>query len=1045
VAEQLAVFLTGLAEPEAQLATATLLAAAERQTILRSWNDTQVDFPREACIHELFEAQAARTPDAVAVVFEDRALSYRELSRRSSQLAGHLQGLGIGPDGLVGIYLNRSVEMAVAVLGVLKAGGAYVPLDPTYPADRIEHMIADSRASVILVREPLLEQLPKGSAEIVALDRDWPSISRNAGDTAAAQSDSASLAYVIYTSGSTGLPKGVMVEHRNVVNFFAGMDERIPHDPPGAWLAVTSLSFDISVLELLWTLTRGFKLVVHADRERTGEAGSAADAPWRPMDFGLAMWGSDAGPGPAKYELMLESARFADQHGFSSVHTPERHFGAFGGPYPNPSITSAAIAAVTENVKIRASSCVLPLHHPVRVAEEWAVVDNLSNGRVEISFATGWQPNDFVIRPEGHGQSSDERFENIDVVRKLWRGESVEFANPMGTMVPTSTLPRPVQDDLAIWITSASNIKTFEEAGANGYQLLTHLLGQNLAEVTEKIAAYRRARADNGHDPKAGIVTLMLHTYVGEDDDAVRELVREPMKDYLASAMALVVGFAWSFPAFQRPGGPDQKPEDVDLASLSEEETDTILEFAFERYYETSGLFGTVETCLAMVDQVKAADVDEICCLIDFGLDQPQVLGALDLLDTVRQRSNERPVSGASDSVESGADYSIPAQVREHAISHLQCTPSMAQMLATNPDTRSSLRQIDHLMIGGEAFPVALAAELDGLAGGDVTNMYGPTETTIWSSTERVVGSPDAISIGKPIANTQLYILDAGLQPLPVGIPGELFIGGEGVVRGYHERPELTAERFVPDPFSDREGARLYRTGDLARWAADGRIDFLGRLDHQVKIRGYRIELGEIEARLGSIAGVQSCVVVAREDTPGDQRLVAYLIPAGPSLDPSVLRGTLREQLPEFMLPSTFVELDNFPQTPNGKIDRKALPAPDSVQAKASAAFVAPENELEATIADVWTQVLQIEGIGIDDNFFDLGGHSLLVVQAHRKLRDTCPVPISLTDLYRFPTVRGLAEFLGSAGAPGEAVKQSQARGEKRRQAAGRRRRRGRG
>ena len=1041
IADQLAIFLAGLCEAELPLGAVSLLDPETREQMLRAWNDTSREYPRSQCVHELFEAQAARTPDATAVVFEDRSLSYRELSVRSSQLANHLRAQGVGADRLVGLFLDRSIEMIVGMLGVLKAGGAYVPLDPSYPSDRIAYMIDDSKAKVILVQEQLLDALPQCAAEIVAVDRDWHSIG-SCGETAPeTDTTSENLAYVIYTSGSTGVPKGVMVEHRNVVNFFAGMDERIPHDPPGSWLAVTSLSFDISVLELLWTLTRGFRVVVHADRERDDGSSPVRQRPWRPMEFGLAMWGSDAGPGPAKYELMLESARYADQHGFTSFHTPERHFGAFGGPYPNPSVTSAAIAAVTEKVRIRASSCVLPLHHPVRVAEEWAVVDNLSNGRVEMSVATGWQPNDFVIRPEGHGQSSDARFENVDVLQRLWRGESVEFENPMGQLVPTATLPRPVQKELKIWITSASNIKTFEEAGAHGYNLLTHLLGQNLAEVSVKIAAYRRARAANGHDPKAGVVTLMLHSFVGKDDEAVREIVREPMKDYLASAMSLVVGFAWSFPAFVRPGGPDQKPEDVDLASLTEEETDTILEFAFERYYETSGLFGTPEACLAMVERVKDADVDEICCLIDFGVDKDQVLSALDLLGVVRRKANEKPVEASR--AETGADYSIPAQVAAHGVSHLQCTPSMAQMLATNPDTRECLRDIAHLMIGGEAFPVALAAELDGLAGGSVTNMYGPTETTIWSSTQSVVGSPSAISIGTPIANTQLYILDQACQPLPVGIAGELMIGGDGVVRGYFERPELTEERFVADPYSDRPGARLYRTGDLARFQADGTIDFLGRLDHQVKIRGYRIELGEIEARLGAIEGVKSCVVLAREDTPGDQRLVAYLESASPSPDDSSLRLALRAQLPEFMVPSAFVSLESFPQTPNGKIDRKALPAPEEVRAAVQAVYSAPENELEATIADVWKQVLHMDTIGIDDNFFDLGGHSLLVVQAHRKLRESGPASISLTDLYRFPTIRGLAGFLGSDETPGAAVKQSQERGEKRRQAAGRRRRRG--
>ncbi|MEM9176891.1 MAG: MupA/Atu3671 family FMN-dependent luciferase-like monooxygenase, partial [Myxococcota bacterium] len=1051
MARQLGELARAAADAALPFARLPLVAQEERARILSEWNQTQVDFDRSATVRSLFEARVADTPEATAAVFEGEALSYRELDERAGRLANHLAGLGIGPDALVGLHLARSLDMIVGAIGVLKAGGAYVPLDPVYPADRIAYMIEDSKATVVLTHEAAGALPASGEATVVDLDRDATAIAAHPTARPATDCQPEHLAYVIYTSGSTGKPKGVMVEHRNAVNFFVGMDEVVPHDPPGTWLAVTSLSFDISVLELLWTLTRGFEVVIFRDVERTG-GDEAATRPWRPMDMGIALWGSDAGPGPKKYELMLESAKFADAHGFCAVHTPERHFGAFGGPFPNPSVTGAAIAAVTEHVQIRASSCVLPLHHPIRVAEEWAVVDNISGGRVGISFASGWQPNDFVIRPEAFKNAKTAMFENAEVVRKLWRGESVEFENPMGQRVPTATLPRPVQPELPTWITTAGNVDTFKAAGAAGVNVLTHLLGQSLDELAVKVRAYRQAAADAGHDPSAGTVTCMLHTFVGEDDEEVRRIVREPMKDYLASSMSLVVDFAWSFPAFERPGGPDQKPEDVDLKSLSEDETDAILEFAFERYYETSGLMGTPEACEQMLEKCKDADIDEIACLIDFGVDTQVALEALPALDVVRRRVNERPAEAVDAAIATSAtaavDHSFAAQVERHGVTHLQCTPSHATMLLTNPETRASLGKIPHLMIGGEAFPVSLAAELDAVCQGSVRNMYGPTETTIWSSTEPVLGRPESISIGRPIANTQLYILDKGLEPAPIGVAGELWIGGEGVVRGYHERPELTDERFVPDPFSDRPGARMYATGDLARWMDDGRIDFLGRLDHQVKIRGYRIELGEIEARLGAQDGVREGVVIAREDTPGDVRLVGYVrapagSPPGTVLDEAALREGLREHLPEFMVPSNIVTLDRFPQTPNGKVDRKALPAPRDVQQRSQAEYKAPENELEAQIADVWKDVLYLEKVGVDDNFFDLGGHSLLVVQAHRKLRDVVPMPITLTDLYRFPTISGLAKHLSSGDGAKETAQASQARADKRRQALGRRRRRG--
>ncbi len=1023
------------ADPGQALREIPLLDDALRERVLAAWNRTALDYPREACVHELFELRARSTPDATALVFEGEQLSYSELARRAGELAAHLQGLGVGPGRLVGLYVDRSLEMVVAMLGVLRAGGAYVPLDPAYPPDRVAYMLQDSAAGVVLTQEHLLPSLPGSDAQVIALDRDRELIA-SAGEPAAAGATPSDLAYVIYTSGSTGRPKGVMVEHRNLVNFFAGMDTCIPHDPPGTWLAVTSLSFDIAVLELLWTLTRGFEVVVYRDRDRDIAAPVAGGAgTGRPLDFALMMWGSDAGPGPRKYKLMLESAKFADENGFSAILTPERHFHAFGGPYPNPSVTSAAIAAVTSRVRIRAGSCVVPLHHPARVAEEWAVVDNISAGRVEISFASGWQPNDFVLRPGAFETAKTGLVEAIETVRRLWRGEAVEFDNPMGQAVPTATLPRPVQEELPCWVTTAGSVETFRLAGSAGHNVLTHLLGQSLEEVTEKIAEYRRARADAGHDPATGKVSLMLHTFVGDDDEQVKELVRDPIKEYLASSVSLLKGFAWAFPAFKRVGEPDAEPGDVDLDSLSADEMDTILEFAFERYYETSGLFGTPETCARMVEATRAANVDEIVCLIDYGLPTETVLDSLKPLRVVLERANRRASGDAM-------DLSVGTQIERHDVSHLQCTPSMARMLLSDPGARSGLARVRHLMIGGEAFPTSLAAELDGVVGGDITNMYGPTETTIWSSTQRVSGSPSSIPIGRPIANTQLYIVDESLQPQPPGVPGELLIGGDGVVRGYLERPELTAERFIPDPFSDAPGARLYRTGDLARWAPDGTVEFLGRMDFQVKIRGYRIELGEIETALGRIPGVRECVVSAREDTPGDQRLVAYLVADGSAPSDDELRSALRTGLPEFMLPSAFVELDRLPLTPNGKVDRNALPAPGAPRGRPEAEFVAPDGELEEQIAKTWKSVLQVESVGIDDNFFDLGGHSLLVVQVHRLLRDACPRPVSLTDLYRFPTIRGLAAHLGADEEPGEGVKRSQDRAAKRRQARGRRRRR---
>jgi natural product biosynthesis luciferase-like monooxygenase protein len=1039
-----ALVLLQAAEADARraLAELPLWDAAERARVLNEWNATDAPVRTEACMHRLFEEQAARTPGMAAVTCEGESLTYAELNGRANQLARRLKSLGVGPDVLVGLCVERSVEMMVGLIAIHKAGGAYVPLDPSYPKDRIAYMVEDSKVPVLLTQDRV--ELPKHNATVIKLDTDWASIATESADPFDGGAQPQHLAYVIYTSGSTGKPKGVMIEHRNAVNFFAGMDRHLGDDVDqnnaGTWLAVTSLSFDISVLELCWTLTRGYHVVIATGEERSGAATKRGPHAARALDFSLFYFSADEAEGQGeekhdKYKLLLEGAKYGDQHGFSAVWTPERHFHAFGGLYPNPAVAGAAIAAVTERIKIRAGSVVLPLHHPLRVAEEWSVVDNISKGRVGISFASGWQPNDFVLKPENFADNKNIMLRNIEVVRKLWRGEKCSFPGATGGEVEVGILPRPVQKELPYWVTSAGNPETFIAAGKLGANVLTHLLGQTVEELDGKLAAYRKAWKDAGH-PGEGYVTLMLHTYVGPDEAAVREKVKQPLIDYLKTSLNLVKQYAWSFPAFKKREGMDDASStaSVDLQSLSDEEMQGLLEHSFNRYYETSGLFGTPESCLKQVDSIKAIGVDEVACLIDFGVDSPSVLSHLEYLNELRKIATPRRVADA--------DYSIPTLLKRHQVTHLQCTPSMARMLLLDPAATPGLRGLKRLMVGGEALQPSLARELKGTIAGHLMNMYGPTETTIWSAVHRVDEVAGIVPLGKPLANQEVYILDTRQQPVPVGVPGELVIGGKGVVRGYLHRPELTAERFVPHPFRGAAGGRVYRTGDLARHRPDGTLEFLGRLDHQVKVRGYRIELGEIESSLLTHSGVRETVVVAREDTPGDVRLVAYLVAAGKEAVPaSDLKEYLRARLPDYMVPAHFVHLDALPQTPNGKIDRKALPAPEASKAPAAAAeaFVPPSNDLEQQIAAIWKDVLKLPEVGTRDNFFDLGGHSLLAVQAHRKLRDTLQRDLSITDIFRFPTIQSLSAYLGSEGAEGAAAQQGQDRAAGRRAAMARR------
>ena len=987
------------ADTSTPLAELDRISAPER-AIFDRINETTRAFDAET-ISRLFEAQVAKTPDATALVFEGKSLTYAELNARANKVAHVLQGMNVSADTPVALCTRRAPELLIGSLGILKAGGAYVPMDPAYPADRLSHFLTDSQAPVIVTQSSLIDILPEHEGELLVLDTDTrlASASDTNPETGAAPEN---LAYLIYTSGSTGLPKGVMVEHRNVANFFAGMDDRIQHDPAGVWLAVTSLSFDISVLELFWTLSRGFKLVLTSDEDRMMVSGGSMPVSSKPMDFSLFYWGNDDGAGPRKYELLLEGAKFADTHGFRAVWTPERHFHAFGGPFPNPAVTGAAVAAVTKNIDVRSGSCVAPLHHPLRIAEEWAVIDNLTNGRAGLGIASGWHPVDFVLRPENSVPNNKAAmFDTIDKVRKLWRGESVEFDHN-GDTRSVQSLPRPVSKELPLWLTIAGNPDTWREAGEIGANVLTHLLGQSIEEVEGKIKIYHEALRKAGHDPKDFTVTLMLHTYVARTREIARETAREPMKNYLLAAAGLVKQYAWAFPAFKKPAGVTN-PMDIDLGSLSQDEVDGILEYAFNRYFEDSGMFGTVEDCMRRTEQLKAIGVDEIGCLIDYGIPTQQVLEGLYPLAEVLRRSNA-PAQLADD------DFSLSAQIIRHGVTHMQCTPSMARMLVTNDEARAAMGQVQHLMIGGEALPGALAADLAQITGSPVQNMYGPTETTIWSTTAMSQGGDGVVGIGSPIANTTLHVLDEARNPVPVGAEGELWIGGDGVTRGYWQREELTSERFAPNPFAL---GRMYQTGDLVRLRADGAIDFLGRADHQVKIRGYRIELGEIETALDAQSGVTQSVVIPREDTPGDVRLVAYVIGQA---DTAELRASLAAQMPAHLVPSHVVKLDRFPLTPNKKIDRKALPAPGVVRpAVISAPVAANGGDTQAKIAAIWRHVLGLADVKPADNFFLLGGHSLLAVQAHREIREALSLPgLSITDVFRFPVLSALAAHIDS-------------------------------
>ncbi|MDB5317011.1 MAG: ATP-dependent AMP-binding enzyme family protein [Rhodospirillales bacterium] len=976
------------AAPAESIATLDLRSHAQR-TLFAALDTGNAHPVPKISLHDSIAHQAMATPQRVAVQTRRESLTYAALDARSDRAAARLAALGARPGMVVGICMERCADLVTAMLAVLKTGAAYLPLDPTYPADRIGFMLGDSRAALVVCTPEAARTHRFGHARSVPI----ADLVAEAGDIPAFDKPPFSerdLAYLIYTSGSTGRPKGVMLPHGAVQSFFTGMDSRVPHDGDGRWLAVTSPNFDISVLELLWTLARGFTVALHIPR--IAAPGAAAPS------FSLFYFGG-AADADDPYRLLMEGAEFADRNGFEAVWTPERHFHNFGGAFPNPAVTGAAVAAATTRIAIRAGSCVLPLHHPIRVAEDWSVIDNISGGRVGIAFAAGWQPHDFVLSPADYRDRKAVMLARMEEVRRLWRGEAVSFADPNGAAMPTRTLPRPIQAELPVWLTAAKNPETFEIAGRAGHNVLTHLLGMSVEEVGRSIRTYRDAWRAAGH-PGEGRVTLMLHSFVGESDNAVRATVRGPMKRYLGAALDLVRDASWSFPTIvERAQQSGRTPAEVfEQEPLTADELDALLDHAFDRYFSTSGLFGTLDTCLRMVERVAAVGVDEIACLVDYGVPTDTVLAQLPLLRDVMEH--------ASAGMRRAEHFSVADDLAHFRATHLQCTPSMAAMIVEDQRAVPELRAV---LVGGEALSVALARKLRAYApSASLLNMYGPTETCIWSTTAVIEAPGDSIPLGRPIANTVLRIVNAAGTPQPAYVPGELLIGGAGVALGYWERPDLTRERFVRLD----DGTPAYRTGDLVRRDAAGTLEFLGRIDHQVKLRGHRIELGEVEAVLEQDEAVAQAAVTIRPDAAGEPRLVAYVTErALLHFDEADCRARMAASLPEIMLPSIIMRLPSMPLTPNGKIDRAALPAP--AQATTSAPVEAPRKGLEQRISVVWSELLGLDSVGLRQNFFDLGGHSLLAVQMQRRLRAELARDIAITDIFRFPTIHDLAAHLG--------------------------------
>ncbi|WP_293151942.1 non-ribosomal peptide synthetase [Okeania sp. SIO2C9] len=622
--------------PEKSISQLPLITEVEREQLLVEWNKTKTDYPTDKCIHQLFEEQVEKTPDAVAVVFEEQSLTYSQLNKKANQLAHYLQKLGVSPETLVGVCVERSVEMVVGLLAILKAGGAYVPLDPSYPSERLAYMISDAQVSLLLTQESLVTLLPEHQAQIVYLDSNENLWSDCAQSNLSSEVKPSNLGYVIYTSGSTGKPKGVAMNQGALVNLLHWQHEETIVGQGAKTLQFAPISFDVSFQEIFSTWCSGGTLVLVSSELRRD-----------------------------------------------------------------------------------------PL----------ALMEFLTDNQIERLFLP------FVALQQ--------------------------FASVASKC-------------------------------------------QNLPQLREVITA-------------------------GEQ---------------------------------------------------------------------------------------------------------------------------------------------------------LQVTPDLVEMMKGLPNCR-------------------------------LQNQYGPSESHVVSAYTLQGDSdnwPKLPPIGRPIANAQLYVLSSEQQAVPVGVPGELYIGGVCLANGYLNRSELTAEKFIANPFDNSKATKLYKTGDLCRYLADGNIEILGRIDQQVKVRGYRIETGEIEALVSQYPDVKENVVIAQSDPAGGKRLVVYIVPKQESTQDTSLipqvRQFLKQKLPEYMIPAAFVLLDAFPLTPSGKIDRRALPVPDTVPSGLSTAYVMPQTETEQLLAKIWQEVLQVEKVGIYDNFFELGGHSLLIIKVHTKLQEIYPQDISIVKLFQHPNISEFSKYL---------------------------------
>ncbi|HEU4405631.1 MAG TPA: MupA/Atu3671 family FMN-dependent luciferase-like monooxygenase [Polyangiaceae bacterium] len=667
-----------LGEPERMLSALPLGAAPEASAAPIAPATSPSPLARLARLAEI-------SPEGVAVRAGGRTLRYGELARRARGVAAALRARGAGEGRHVFVALPPSPERWVAALGVLAAGAAYAPLDPARlggpayaPLDpaRLGGPAPELEGSLVIVEAPL--DAPAGAAGAVTLEALEGEGQKLIGGAPLVDRSAAGGPPLEARDGrpdapAWAAPKGGFVSYAELRALFDGLDGRLgrPREGGGRWLALGEPDAAAADLEAAWALGRGLEIVL-AEAPSPARFVPLGAAPVRAVAFSLSYFANDEDAlGGAKYRLLLEGAKAADRRGLHAVWTPERHFHAFGGLYPSPGAIGAALAAATERVGIRAGSVVLPLHDPVRVAEEWSVIDNLSGGRAGVSFASGWNADDFVFAPERYARRKEAMLEGVRTVLALWRGEALRRTNGAGDEIEVRLRPRPVQPELPFWLTAAGSPETFRLAGELGAGVLTNLMGQRLDDLAEKVAVYREAWRRAGRGPGRGHVTLMMHAFVGEGDEGARRTARGPLARYFRSSIDIFRGFAAS-------QGLDLRPE-----SLAPSDLDALVEHGLERYLEEGGLFGTPEGCEPMVERVRRLDVDEIAALVDFGVGVDEALAGIERLGDLRDRAEARAAAG-SEQVIAEARSALDALadlIASAGATHLSCDVAIVEAL----------------------------------------------------------------------------------------------------------------------------------------------------------------------------------------------------------------------------------------------------------------------------------------------------------------------------------------------------------------------------